>query len=69
MTIKQYSKKHFIRALFITYRYINNYYHHVNLSSLTRKPRLPGTRLIGTRPTGTRPIGTLKFDRVELERV
>ena len=41
----------------------------MNLSALTRKPRLPGMRLIGTHPTGPRLIGKLKFDRVHLERV
>ena len=69
MMIKQYSKNHIIRTSFLAYKYINDYYHHMNLSALTRKPRLPGTRLIGTRPTGTRLIGTVKWDRVHLERV
>ena len=35
MMIKQNSKKHIIRALFLTYKYIKNSYHQVNLSALT----------------------------------
>ena len=32
MTITHYSNNHIIRTLLITYKYINNCYHHMNVS-------------------------------------
>ena len=55
MTSEQYYKNHIIGSSFLTYKYINNYYHHINLSALTIENRVY--------------LGRVSLGRIQLERV